>query len=238
MGSRASTLLVQLLLVAAGVGAYHLATVRGTVAPPEAPPTPPVVEAPPAASGLPPLAASPGFVRFEELERRVAALERALSNASALAPGVAPVSPGGPNAAPIPAGSAPVWTEDQLKGLRAMIAEIEVRKNQENYAASMRAVLRGAAKTPIREESETRAIALLVAFQRKIAEIFPEGSGGANLEERQRSLATAQGARDALEEEIRRVLPTEVAEKILSMVPQYPARFDPDMRTPPMGDGR
>jgi hypothetical protein len=138
----------------------------------------------------------------------------------------------------VPGGARAVWTEDQLAGLRAMIAEIEVRKNQENYAASMRSVLRAAAKTPVSEEAETRAIALLVAFQRRIAEIFPEGSGGSTFDERQKSLATAQRARDALDEEIRRVLPAEAAEKILSMVPQYPARFDPDLRTPPMGDGR
>lgn len=235
MGTRASILLTQTLLVAAGVGLYHVVTARRDAAPTDpAPGTAPAAPQP-TPSALPPLAASPGFVRFESLERRVASIERALSNAGALAPGMPPdAGMGGGAGVGTPPVSA-VWTEGQLEAMRAMLAEIEMRKNQENYAATMREVIRRTAKEPIPEDQENRALALLVAFQRKVAEIFPGGSAGTTPEERAASNEAATRVRDALEEEIRRLLPAEVAERILSMVPRFPSQYPADNRAAGMG---
>ncbi len=229
------------LVTVAIVAAYHfLLAPKGPAGPAATSPSPSPSPAAPASSGLPGLAAAPDFARFEALERRVAMVERALSNAAALAPGVVP--------APVPeAGSggarpaAAVWTEDQLSAFRAMLAEVEMRKRQESYAAQMRDVIRRTAKQPLSQDQETQALALLVAFQRKVAEIYPEGSGGQTAEARAASDAAAESARGALEDEIRRILPADVAERVLSMVPHYPPRLPTSHVTPPppsMGDGK
>jgi hypothetical protein len=233
-------LLANALVTGAAILVYHVATSK------DAPPAAPSSDGPGlAAEGGPPGGApdgaappilAPNYARFEALERRVASLERVAANASALAPtlpGAAPTAKGGGTPAP---GAPPVWTEDQLVAFRAMLGEVELRKSQENYAAQMREVIRRSSKTPPDDDRVERAVALLAAFQRKVREIFPNASAGDTPEQRQASMETAQKARQALDEELRRVLPPEAAERVMALVQSFPGGFASDPpRAPPMG---
>lgn len=239
MGPRTQSLLSQLLVMGVGLGGYHL-----LVHPTQPPgvgvePSPAPAGGPSSGSALPPLAVAPNFVRFEAMERRVANMERALSNASALG-GAPPAGAGsaGSDGAPVPKGSSLVWTEDQLTGLRSMLTEIEVRKRQESYAAAMRAALRAGAKdSALPPEAEDKAIALLVAFQRRIWELFPDGTAGSTREEREAAVAAGRRAREALEEEIKKVLPLEQATAVLSRVQTFLTGPPPDRLVPPSDVG-
>ena len=77
MGPRASTLLTQTLLVAAGIGGYHVLVPRAESTTGPASDTGPSVGAP-GALATPPSAAAPVAVTAEELRRHVAALQSRL----------------------------------------------------------------------------------------------------------------------------------------------------------------
>ena len=99
-------------------------------------------------------------------------------------------------------------------------------------------MVESAGKGRLSEEQRTRTVALLAAHQRRVWEAFPGGSGGATQEERAARLGRARRAREALEGELRVLLPSEVADDVLRLVPQIGAPLGPDLIAPPMGDGK
>jgi hypothetical protein len=188
-------------------------------------------DAQPDSRPLPPIGVAPSFARFEALERRMAALERALADASARASEIGPARTEQGNMPPVAA----VWTEEQLAALKAMMSEIEIRTRQEQHGATMRDALRRIGKGSLTSDEEERAVALLVGFQRKVWELFPGGSAGSTAEERAATNAAAAKARAALEQELLAVLPAEVVTSILARVQQFPGRFPPDPPSPAEG---
>jgi hypothetical protein len=227
----ATVIAINVLVTCAAIAAYHLAFDRGGAAPPlnVAPPVPQE----PASRPLDPIGVAPSFARFEALERRMAVLERALSA------GIAKPAPDEEKPAGVQfTGASAVWTEEQLAALAAMIAEIETRKRQEQYGAMMRDALRKIGKGSLTSDQEERAVALLVAFQRKVWELFPGGTAGTTQAERDATNASAMKARAALEEELRGILPVAVAEGIMARVQQFPGKFPPDLVPKPPAEGK
>lgn len=230
MGSRASTLLSQVLLVAMGVGGYHLLTSRSehvpdapsrteSAAPAVAPSPPPPRETPPAAG------------RFEEMERRIAALVSRLESVEQrLIPASADAGARALGQAPEGVGSRPeTWTDEQISSLRAMMEEVEARRATDRETASYRDLVRRVAPN-LAPADENGAVSLVTKFMRSLRILFPGGSAGSTEEDRAATSAKAAAERTKLLEELGAFLPRDVVDRLAPHLPDF---GNPIGHTPP-----
>jgi hypothetical protein len=230
MSSRTLLLVVwPVVVVALGIAGYHYGVDRRGSNGADAALA---VDGRPAAPGEG-LRGTPVAVRVEAVERRMTNLERAHANARALG-----TTPGTPSPAASVGDAPPVaatYTEDQLVALRAMLDEIDVRKQRERAATAMRTTLRQASKEPLTEDQEENAIAALLAYQAKVAEAARATGPDGAPPTREAREAAASRARAALDDELRRILPPATAEFVVARVARIPGRPVP---RPAMDDAK
>jgi hypothetical protein len=147
------------------------------------------------------------------LDRRLQRLEDLRARETALPAGV-------PSTVPAHADGRP-YTDEEVHAFEALLAEAErarVRERaRENAVRSF-----AAAGAILSAEDARRAGDAVLAYQAELERLFPGGSGGRTLEERQATARKAGEARAALEATLRALLPTSVFDRAMASYPAIP----------------
>ncbi len=243
-------LLANVVVAAAAVGVYHMAVVApgrsGGAAPADEETAKAMrtlekdverLKADSAVRLLP--AAAPD--RTADLARQ---LERAIARLKALEEkaGV-PSPPAGEEPPPLPvppsAGGplAPGWTEPQIVALRAMLDEVDRRKQAERETEQWKRRIE-AVKATLSAEQEQQVLDLALDYNHRLKELFGKGSAGFSLEERQAALDRMTQMRSDLEGSFRRFLPDETVTALMKAFPEAPKSAAPIPRPRPAPDGK
>jgi hypothetical protein len=223
--STASSALVSVAVVAAGIALYHV-----TLAPRPAPPSSAEtggsvdetiaslrrdVDALKRRSGDSGSAAPAPSDRLDALASRIQSLEERLIPGSAQA---------GANQGRLPPGVGDrTFTEEQIESLRSMMDEVEARRNTDRETASYRDLVRRVAPT-ISGADEATAVSLVTGFMRKLRALFVDGSAGNTEEERAATAQKAAAEREKLLADLGTVLPKDVVERLAQHIPDFNAQ--------------
>lgn len=254
MSTFARTLASQIVVVAAGLAAYHF-LVGSDARTPTAPPAPAGTaaaggEAPAKPAEGPGLTARTladdlkalsGEVRavsdtLARLEARLGAVEDRLRESP-----TRPIAPAPAEGTPAPSattsGIPATPTEEDVARFDALMKRVEKVRARERDEATWRRRLKNAGiRLPL--DGEDEFVAAAAEHQEKVRDLFPGGSAGSTAEERQATLAKLEQMRVALVDRLKSRFPdikAEEVEKMFPAAPQAPLQRPPADPNAPMG---